>query len=145
MNPCSVSSNSDPASPRKALKMPCSTKLRNAASRCGFSSAVRRREICCTFPGSRRCPFPRLMVRQYSEMRFLVLSRGGVAALVICSSFSRRSDGKTKGRELVAPLGEAPRSAFNEEYAKPRRLARARAVLVSENSRFSPKTVAVLR
>ena len=55
------------------------------------------------------------------------------------------NDGKTKGRELVAPFIEAPRSAFGENApsrADWRVLGRGLSV---ENSRFSMKPGAVLR
>jgi hypothetical protein len=57
----------------------------------------------------------------------------------------QQTTGKRKGRELVAPFAEAPRSALREN-APSRADWRALGLDLSlENSRFSAKTVAVLR
>ena len=50
--------------------------------------------------------------------------------------------GENKRARTCRTLRRGTAKRLYERYAKPRRLARARAVLVSENSRFSPKTVA---
>lgn len=63
-----------------------------------------------------------------------------------CIRFGEQeTTGKTKGRELVAPFLEAPRSALGRDAPSRADWRVLGLDLPFENSRFSKKTVAVLR